>query len=114
MILQCKKESGDIDWKAAFKKFSEFYQDDFPNYQMLNSEIDLLESYWKCYIRDVLDEIRTTKKSISFLGFQNIQMALKILATMPVTSCLCERSFPTMCRLKTTLCHPWSMIGWMA
>ena len=114
MILQCKKESADIDWKAAFKKFSEFYQDDFPNYQILNSEIDLLESYWKCYIRDVLDEIRTTKKSISFLGFQNIQMALKILATMPVTSCLCERSFSTMCRLKTTLGHPWSMIGWMA
>ena len=49
---------------------------------MLNSEIDLLESYWKCYICDVLDEIRTTKKTISFPGFQNIQMALKILATI--------------------------------
>ena len=99
-ILQCKKKLGDIDWKATFKKFCEFYQDDFPNYQILDSEIDLWESYWKCYNGDIPDEIRTTIKTVSFPGFQNIQMALKILATMPVTSCSSERSFSAMCRLK--------------
>ena len=86
-----QKKLGDIDWKATFKMFCEFYQDEFPNYQILDSEIDLWESYCKCYNGDIPEEIRTTIKAISFPGFQNIQMALKILATMPVTSCSCER-----------------------
>ena len=68
----------------------------FLNYQMLDSEIDLWESYWECYNGDIPDEIRTTIRTISFPRFQNIQMALKILATMPVTSCSCERSFSAM------------------
>ena len=67
---------------------------------MLNSEIDLWESYWKCYNGAIPDEIRTTVKTSSFPRFQNIQMALKILATMPVTSCSCERTLSAMCRLK--------------
>ena len=46
---------------------------------MLDSEIDFWESYWKCYTGDIPDEARTTMKRISFPGFQNIQMALKIL-----------------------------------
>ena len=58
------------------------------------------ESYWNCYIGNIPDEIRTTVKTISFPGFQNIQMALKILATMPVTSCSRERSFSAMSQLK--------------
>ena len=88
-----QKKNLEVDWKAVFKKFCEFYQDDFPNYQMLDSEIDLWKSYWKWYNGDIPDEIRTTTKTISFPRFQNIQMTLKIFATMPVTSCSCERSF---------------------
>ena len=61
--------------------FCEFYQDEFSNYQMLDSEIDIWESLWKCYIGDIPHEIRTIMKTNSFPGFQNIQMALKILAT---------------------------------
>ena len=67
---------------------------------MLNSESDLWESYWKCYYGDIPDESRTTMKTISFPGFQNMQMALKIIATMLVTSSACERSFSAMSRLK--------------
>ena len=77
-------------------RFCELYQNDFPNQQMLDSEIDLWESYWKCYIGNIPDEIRTTMKTISFHGFQSIQMALKILATMPVIHCSCESLFSTM------------------
>ena len=67
---------------------------------MLDSGSDLWESYWKRYNGDIPDESRTAMKTISFPGFQNIQMALKILATIPVTSCSCERSFSAMSRLK--------------
>ena len=95
-----QKKLGDIDSKTAFKNFWQFYQDDFLNYQMLDSEIDFWESYWKCCIGDIPDEITTAMKAISFPRFKNIQMALKILATMPVTSCSCEKSFSAMRRLK--------------
>ena len=67
---------------------------------MLDSEINLWRSYWKCYNGDIPDEMRTTMKTISFPGFKNIQMAIKILATMPVTSCSCEKSFSAIRRLK--------------
>ena len=95
-----EKKLGDIDWKTAFKHFCGFCQDDFPNYQILDSDIDLWESYWNCYIGNIPDEIRTAMKTISFPGFQNIQVTLKILATMPVTSCSRERSFSAMSQLK--------------
>ena len=52
---------------------------------MLDSETDLWESYLKCYNGDIPDEIEKTMRTISFPGFQNIQMAFKILATMLVT-----------------------------
>ena len=95
-----QKKLGDIDWKFVFKNWCEFYQDDVSYYQLLDSEIYLWESYWKCCIVDIPDEITTAMKAISFPGFQNIQMALKILATMPVTFCSGERSFLAMRQLK--------------
>ena len=98
-----QKKLGDTDWKPTFKNFCEFYQDDFRNYEMLDSEINLWESYWKYYNGDIPAEIRTTIKTITFPGFQNIQMALKILATITVTSCSCERSFSALCRLKNII-----------
>ena len=67
---------------------------------MLDSEIDFWESYWKCCIGDIPYEITSAMKAISFPRFKNIQMALKLLTTMPVTSCSCERSFSAMRRLK--------------
>ena len=73
---------------------------------MLDSETDLSESYLKCYNGDIPDEIEKTMRTISFPGFQNIQMAFKILATMLVTSCSCERLFSAMRRLKTSQSQP--------
>ena len=35
-----------------------------------------------------------------YAGFENIKVALRILATLPVTSCECERSFYALRRLK--------------
>ena len=32
-----EKKLGDIDWKTAFKHFCGFCQDDFANYQILDS-----------------------------------------------------------------------------
>ena len=43
----------------------------------------------------------TTLKAISFPGFENIQVAIRILATLPAhTYCECERPFSALKRLK--------------
>ena len=40
-------------------------------------------------------------KSINFKSFSNIKVCQRILGTLPVTTCTCERSFCSMRRLKT-------------
>ncbi len=47
--------------------------------------------------------ISSTLKAVTFEGFPNIKIALRILATLPITSCECERSFSGMKRVKTAL-----------
>ena len=42
----------------------------------------------------------STLKAVKVELFENIKMALQILATLPITSCECERSFSAFRRLK--------------
>ena len=64
------------------------------------SELDLWEQYW-CQKKSCLpDSVSTTLKSISFPCFPTIKTALRILGTLPVTSCSCERSFSALRKLK--------------
>ena len=41
---------------------------------------------------------------MKFSGFQNNKVALRIIGTLPVTSCECEISFCTLRKLKTYIC----------
>ena len=47
------------------------------------------------------DNVSNTLKTINFSEFQNIKVALRIIGTLAVTSCECERSFSALRRLKT-------------
>ena len=89
-----------ICWKEKFKAFAEFYADDLPNFFGIDGELDLWERHWLLSTSYVPDNISTTLKAISYPGFENIRAALRILATIPVTSCECERSFSAMRRQK--------------
>ena len=44
-----------------------------------------------------------TLKSVNFTGFKNIKVLLRIMGTLPLTSCECERTFSGMKRVKTCL-----------
>ena len=46
------------------------------------------------------ENVSTTLKAIYYPDFENIGAALRILATIPVTSCESEQSFSAMRRLK--------------
>ena len=80
---------------------SNFIRDDLQNALSLDSELELWETYWISYKGSLPDNVSNTLKSIKFSGFQNIKVALRIIGTLPVTSCKCERSFSALRRLKT-------------
>nr|XP_047139004.1 52 kDa repressor of the inhibitor of the protein kinase-like [Hydra vulgaris] len=100
IISFLKRPKTQLCWRKQFETFCDFYIDDFPNISALNGELVLWEKYWESFSGTIPDNISLTLKSISFPGFENIKIALRILGTLPVTSCECERSFSVMRRLK--------------
>ena len=88
------------EWKQEVQDFIKFYEDDFPSVYAIQSELSLWEKYWEEYLDPIPDSICTTLKAISFPCFKIIKIALRILGTLPVTSCESERSFSALRRLK--------------
>ena len=82
--------------------FVNFYLENFPNFTGLPAELDL----W--YKDDIKDEIKykndlpdsVTLKRVNALVFPNIYLALKLLGTLPITTCKCERSFSSLRSIK--------------
>ena len=73
---------------------------DLPCYKALDAQLDLWEIYWLNNTNCHPDYISSTLKSINFSTFNNIKIYLRILVTLPVTTCTCKRSFSSMRRLK--------------
>ena len=67
----------------------------------MSSELDQWEIFWLAYnVGPPPTNVSSTLKAINFPSFENIKVALRILGTLPVTSCECERSFSAMGCLK--------------
>ena len=89
--------------KKLCKSLFLFYWDDLPYPMRVEAEIDLWEEMWKSG-RDVCpSNFSDTLKAVDFTGFENIKVILKILASIPITSCECERCFSGMKRVKACL-----------
>ena len=85
-----------LEWLAGRRHLNE----DFPNPLAPDGELELWQTYWVSNKSSCPNSVASTLKAISFDSFANIKVALRILATLPVTSCECERSFSVMLRLK--------------
>ncbi|XP_065645576.1 52 kDa repressor of the inhibitor of the protein kinase-like [Hydra vulgaris] len=92
--------SSDTNWKDHVISFSDFYKIDLPNPLALLGELKLWEVYWVKFKNELPSNITETLKAINFPGFENIKIRLKLLATLPLTSCECERTFSSLRRLK--------------
>ena len=70
--------------------FVNFYLEDFPNFNGLPAGLDLWYNFWGeiKYKNDLPDSIY-------------IYLVLKLLGTLPVTTCECERSFSSLRSIKT-------------
>ena len=99
------KQSGVGSWKAEFKEFLSAYESDLPNLRIVEAEMDIWETYWRKYVGVFPDRISSVLKLCKEmeLTFPNIHCSLKILGTIPVTTCECERSISSLRRLKAYL-----------
>ena len=100
-----------VCWRSKFKNFLKFYEGDFGQIstETPESELDLWVEHWSQSKTCFPDSVTATLKSINFLCFPIIKTALRILGTLPVTSCSCERSSSALCKYKmynrSTMCH---------
>ena len=93
-------------WKAQIQEFCHHYARDLPNVVGLPAELDLWERIWtekKAKAEDIPEKIASILKSVDPASFPNVFTILQILATIPVTSCSCERSISCLCYLKNYL-----------
>ena len=93
----------DKDWKTPFLEFVNMYSADVPHSQrLLQAEMDIGR---RTGLEDFPDTIVKTLHLAHDLKatFPAIFTALRILGTIPVTSCQCERSISSLRQLKTFL-----------
>ena len=92
-------------WKEDFEEFARVYQGDLPGLNSISPELLMWETYWNQYKGDLPSSIAETLAKVHDmrLSFPNIYSALRVMATVPVTSCECERNVSTLRRLKTYL-----------
>ena len=95
------------NWKDDFSQFiSRYLPDLHQSERVLQAELDMWEIYW---LQKFIGVFPDTVGKTLLLGneiastYPNIFTALRILATIPITSNECERSISSLRRLKTFL-----------
>ena len=87
----------DKKWKRDLQNFCQLYEEDMPDPQIISHEIDNWESLWLNYPKDQLPI--TLSETIKIVN----SVSLQILATLPITSCACERAASSIHLLKSFL-----------
>ena len=93
-------------WKDRFSEFTQKYGAHLSIFSSLSSEMDIWEAYWLDKQKDgksLPDRLSYLLKEIASIAdtFLGISVALKIMATIPVTTCECESSISKLGLLKT-------------
>ena len=85
-----------MHWRKNVLEFAKFYKDDLSNYNLLDVEFDTEHTYLVTFRKVNLEEklpstVTEALKHLSFQVFINNKILLRILGTIPVTTCTCER-----------------------
>ena len=91
-------------WRAKFLEFVQHYDVDFPSERIVRAELDLWETYWlKMHVGVIPSTVAETLKQVKERSLSNetVVTALRLLGTVPVTTCECGRSVSSLRRLKT-------------
>ncbi|XP_057292636.1 52 kDa repressor of the inhibitor of the protein kinase-like [Hydractinia symbiolongicarpus] len=88
-------------WKVEFSKFIPRYRDDIPALSNLYAQLDMWKVKWRTFTGVLPTTLQGLLKHTDKLLFPSIHEAIRILATIPVTTCTCERSILGLRRVKT-------------
>lgn len=95
--------SGSDNVESYAADLEDYFKDDMPSPTTLKQELQLWHHKWLTFVGEVPD---TPTKSLSYaseLLFPNVHRLLRLILTLPVTTCECERSVSVLHRLKTYL-----------
>ena len=92
-----------LGWRPKFESFLKDCSEDLPEARYLSTELSMWEDYWRSFQGTQPTTLSSLLPSINRITFPNIFTAMQILATLPVTTCTCERSISVLRRLKTYL-----------
>ncbi|XP_065683294.1 52 kDa repressor of the inhibitor of the protein kinase-like [Hydra vulgaris] len=91
------------EWRSNFLLFSNEYEDELPEPRYIMTELNMWEDYWRSVKNSLPTTLTKLLPLIDRITFPNIFTLIQILATIPVTTCTCERSISVIRRLKTYL-----------
>ncbi|XP_065681470.1 52 kDa repressor of the inhibitor of the protein kinase-like [Hydra vulgaris] len=95
----------DKKWRKKVKEFAHTCNNNLPEPSYLYAELDMWEVYWKNHSETAPKTISDSLQKCDGNTFPNISTILRILCTVPVTTCTCERSLSALKRIKTSLCN---------
>ena len=81
----------------------DFFREDLPSPSTIDQEIHLWRCKWQNFTGQVPDSPREALVHATEVMFPNVSILLRLICTLPVTSCECERSISVLRRLKTYL-----------
>ena len=91
------------DWQTRFTKYLEMYRHDLPQPRFLDTELEMWSQRCQMEKSPLPQKLTDVLPFVDKISFPNIYTAFQIFATIPVTSCTCERSISVLRRLKTYL-----------
>lgn len=91
------------NWMENFSIFLSMYTDDLPEPRYLQTELRTWGSKWEISSGAPPENIADHLPRIDKITSPNLYTAFQVAATIPVTSCSCERSISVLRRLKTYL-----------
>ena len=95
VMVASLKSSAKETRRDHFERFLSFYENEFDDLCLLSldGELSLRKYHWKNSVKGLPDNVSSTLKQITFSGSPIIKRALRILGTMPVTSCTLKGHF---------------------
>jgi Domain of unknown function (DUF4371)/hAT family C-terminal dimerisation region len=94
--------ASDQHWMENAIKYAEFVKDDLPSFSTVEVELECWKQKWTTG-EVTTSSIAETIASTNAIFYPNIFVMLQLSATLPVTSCECERTFSLIRILKTYL-----------
>jgi len=91
--------------KETFQSVLHLYEDDLPASLSVDAELDLWQQHWTAHL-DLASQFNTAEKALCHADkdfYSHINVLLRIMATLPVTSCECEHFISLLSLVKSSL-----------